>query len=70
MNKIPDIDLKALRKKLGLTQKEFAETYMIPYETLKNWEQGEYLNKTTSRLLLYIINELPNEIEKILKNIR
>ena len=34
------MDIKELREKTGLNQKDFAEKYKIPLGTLKNWEQG------------------------------
>lgn len=34
------MDIKEIRKHLGLTQKEFAEKYKIPLPTLRHWEQG------------------------------
>jgi len=32
------MDVKEIRKKLNLTQKEFAEKYHIPLQTVKSWE--------------------------------
>lgn len=32
--------LKEIRKRTGLTQKQFAEIYKIPYRTIQNWENG------------------------------
>ena len=31
-------ELKAIRKKTGLTQAEFAKRYHIPKRTVENWE--------------------------------
>lgn len=31
-------ELKAIRKKTGLTQAEFAKRYNIPKRTVENWE--------------------------------
>jgi putative transcriptional regulator len=33
-------DVRAIRRKLRMSQTEFAERYRIPLPTLKNWEQG------------------------------
>lgn len=30
--------LKEIRKRTGLTQKQFGEIYKIPYRTIQNWE--------------------------------
>ncbi|HBN22787.1 MAG TPA: hypothetical protein DD412_06075 [Holosporales bacterium] len=68
-NQIPDTDLKALRKKLGLTQKEFAEKYYIPLETLKSWEQKRYTPIKTIGLLLFLIDTIPDEVEKAMEKI-
>lgn len=67
-NQIPDTDLKALRKKFGLTQKEFAEKYYIEIETLKSWEQGKRSPTDVVKLLLFLIEKMSKEIEKTLKN--
>jgi putative transcriptional regulator len=32
-------DIKALRARLGLSQREFAERYHMPLAALRNWEQ-------------------------------
>lgn len=34
------IDIKELRKRSGMSQKNFAEAYGIPVSTLRKWEQG------------------------------
>ena len=35
------LDVKKIRKELGLTQKEFAEKLKIHYRTVQKWESGE-----------------------------
>ena len=32
--------LKEARKQTGMTQKQFAEYFRIPYRTLEDWERG------------------------------
>ena len=66
-NQIPDTDLKALRKKLGLTQREFAEKYYMEIETLKSWEQGKRSPTDAVKLLLFLIEKMPLDIEKTLE---
>ncbi len=34
-------DIKELRKKTGLSQKQFAEIYHIPVRTIQKWEIGQ-----------------------------
>ena len=35
------MSVKEIRKKTGLSQREFAEKYQIPLQTLKQWESDE-----------------------------
>lgn len=49
-------EIKLLREKTKMTQRQFANTFNIPLSTLKKWEQGEsnpapYLVKLISRLI-------------------
>lgn len=37
---VPEKDISALRRFVGLTQEEFAEALGISVHTLRNWEQG------------------------------
>ena len=34
------MDIKEIRKKTGMSQREFAEWLGIPIRTLENWESG------------------------------
>lgn len=64
----PKIDVKTLRKRLDLTQKEFAERYHISVETLRNWEQGERTPDLTSIAYLTCIAKSPETIHSILNS--
>ena len=50
--------IKALRKKTGLSQEEFAKEFHIPKRTVQNWEEG--VNKPTA----YTYNYLAEHIER------
>ena len=54
----PDIAL--LRKKLGLSQRQFAEAYCINPETLKKWEQHKRVPDSISRAYLKCIAMQPH----------
>lgn len=60
------LDVSAIRKKLGMTQKEFATQYHIKLQTLKNWEQEKRIPDTTSLAYLACIAEKPQLIQQIL----
>ena len=61
-----EIDVKAIRKNLGMTQKAFAETYGVPLGTLKNWEGGHRKPDGAAKAYLLVINERPNVVRKAL----
>lgn len=59
VHRIPDIDVKAVRDKTGLTQLEFAAKFAISPGTLRHWERGDRRPRGTSRVLLHIIDREP-----------
>jgi putative transcriptional regulator len=61
-----DIDVKAIRKKTGLTQERFAETYGFSLSTLKNWESNRREPEGSAKAYLLVINERPNLVRKAL----
>ena len=55
----PVIPPQVLRKKLRMTQAEFAKALRIPISTLRNWEQGRVLPDPAARSLLTIVARNP-----------
>lgn len=62
----PKIKIAAVRKKLGMTQKEFATQYYIKLQTLRNWEQEKRTPDATTLAYLTCIASRPKEILMIL----
>lgn len=60
------IDVKELRHKLHLTQREFSMQYHINIETLRNWEQEKRLPDLTSLAFLTCIQKNPKIISELL----
>lgn len=58
--------MAAVRKKLGMSQKEFSMQYHIKLETFKNWEQEKRTPDTTTLAYLACIAKQPKTISKIL----
>lgn len=56
------MNIREMRKKLNITQSEFANRYNIPFRTIQNWETG--LRKPPT----YIIDLLENQIKEDLIN--
>jgi putative transcriptional regulator len=55
-------DVRAIRRKLHMSQLAFAETYRIPLPTLKNWEQGRRHPDAPAAAYLLAISRLPAEV--------
>lgn len=55
-------DVRAIRRKLRMSQEKFAVTYRIPLSTLKNWEQGRRHPDAPAAAYLQAISRRPHEI--------
>jgi putative transcriptional regulator len=65
--RVPDsIDVQAVRKKLKMSQKEFAMRFGFTLATVQNWEQGHRKPEGSARVLLKIIEKRPDIVEKVL----
>lgn len=62
---LPDIDVAAERKTLGLTQKAFAKTLGVSPRTVEAWESGKSNPSRTARNLLYLISLDHSLIQKL-----
>jgi putative transcriptional regulator len=63
----PDIDIKAIRGRLGLTQQEFASRFGFNITTLRHWEQGRRVPDGTARAYLRVIDREPQAVQKALR---
>lgn len=61
-----EIDVKALRARLGLTQDAFAARYGFSVGTVRDWEQGRTVPEPSSRAYLKAIGKVPEEIARAL----
>ena len=57
---------QAIRKRLGMTQEQFAEALRIPLATLRNWEQGRFAMDPAAKSLLRIVAKNPKAAFKAL----
>lgn len=48
-----------IRKRLGLSQRRFADAIHVPVATLQNWEQGLTLMDPSARALMIILARQP-----------
>jgi putative transcriptional regulator len=59
--------IKGIRTELGQSQSEFAGLLQIPVSTLRNWEQGRRIPQGPAQSLLKIVESLPKQSLKILR---
>jgi len=65
--RVPDnIDVQAIRKKLGLTQQEFAIQFGFNIGTVRNWEQGARIPPGPTRAFLTVIDREPAAVKRAL----
>jgi putative transcriptional regulator len=62
----PDIDVRKVRKEMGLSQTQFAMKFGFPPATLRNWEQGRAYPDAPTRVLLAVIARHPEAVEDVL----
>lgn len=58
LDNYPDINVKALRKKLGWTRQELATKMGISLETVERWELGKNQPSPMARKLLKLLIDL------------
>lgn len=62
-----DIDVKAIRAKLGMTQEEFSGRFGFSINTLRHWEQGRRVPEGPTRAYLLVIDRAPKAVQKALR---
>ncbi len=60
------MDVKAIRKKLKMTQREFANGFGFGYDALRQWESGRRQPTGTARILLKVIEHSPDVVREAL----
>ena len=58
----------ALRKKLNLTQEEFAKRFHLPLGTVRDWEQGAHRPDRAAQVLLTVIARDPEAVARALES--
>ena len=58
---------KVLRQRLGMTQRQFSETFAIPIGTLRDWEQHRSTPDAPALALLRAIEREPQTMTRLLE---
>lgn len=64
---VPKTDVRAVRRKLRMSQSQFAAKFGFQPATLKNWEQGRTTPDGPARVLLAVIARHPEAVEDALR---
>jgi DNA-binding transcriptional regulator YiaG len=63
---LPNPDIKKIREKLGLSQREFACRFFLELDTVQNWEQGRHQPDAPTKLLMKVIECCPEVVDAVL----
>jgi putative transcriptional regulator len=61
-------DVRQVREKVGLSQKEFAERYAINLGRLRDWEQGRFNPDSVTRAYIKLIAHDTEGARRVLEN--
>ena len=62
------VDVKAIRKKVGMSQSEFASAFGISLGTLRHWERGDRKPRGPALVLLNIVAKEPKAVLRALSS--
>jgi len=63
--RVPNV--RTLRRKLKLTQEEFAAPFHLPLGTVRDWEQGAHRPDKAAQVLLTVIAKDPDAVARALE---
>ena len=61
------VDVRAIRKRLGHSQSEFARQFGFGVATVRDWEQGRYQPDQAARSYLLVIEREPEIVARALQ---
>lgn len=64
--RVPVVDVRSARTKLGLSLNNFAATFGISVDTVRHWEQGQLQPTGLAQTLLAIIDREPEAVKRAL----
>jgi len=62
-----DVDVKAVRHKLDMTQQQFAARFGFSYDAIRDWESKRRQPERAARILLTVIDYEPTVVVKALQ---
>jgi putative transcriptional regulator len=65
-----EIDVKAMRRRMNLTQDDFASAFGFTLAQIRDWEQGRSRPLGALRAYLMIIERDPDSVRRLLHDVR
>ncbi len=62
---LPDVDPRAIRKTMKMTQKDFAGILGVSTRTVESWESGRSSPTPTAKNLMFLIQNNPDLISQL-----
>jgi putative transcriptional regulator len=66
---VPEVDVRELRRRLGMTQQQFATEFGFSLARLRDWEQGRSRPDGALRAYLKVISREPKVVRRILETL-
>jgi putative transcriptional regulator len=63
---VPQVDVAEVRRRLKLSQAEFAAAFGLSLDSVKNWEQGHRSPEGPAKVLLAVIAKDPRAVQNAL----
>jgi putative transcriptional regulator len=63
---VPEVDVRGVRTRLGLSQSKFAAMFRVSVATVRNWEQGRRRPEGPALVLLTVIEREPDAVRRAL----
>ena len=61
-----EVNVKKIRRRLGLSQEAFAQKYGFALSAVRDWEQGRRKPERSARILLKIVDKEPEAVTRAL----
>lgn len=62
------VDIKAIRRRLDMTQRDFAQAFALPLGTVREWEIGRREPDQAAKVLLSVIAAKPKIVREVVAN--
>ena len=66
---IPEVDVRAVRTKVGGSREAFSERFGLDHRAVQDWEQGRRKPDRSTRVLMLVIEQNPRAVERAVSRV-